>query len=346
MPLSNDLSKSGKCETRVEFRKDGYDPFIDFLKGWCIACVVLNHCANMHDRNLMLFPFWGSPAVPIFLMIQVFHTYKRGVDNVSVNWNKLWKRIIKPFVFVELIILALHMAYTIRHDQSITENLLGYLKLGGMGPGSYYIWIYIQFAVILAFISPLFKRLKSTQLIILFIIVSELIEIICCLTNMPTKMYRIGFFRYTMLIGIGYIVAKKGILVNKYTLVVSLLSLITLYIFSYFKPNLQPLIFNRWEKAHWMQYFYMVFLLIPIIYWIYERLQKWSPLTTFVKLTGRYSYEIYLFQMLYFFVATRYVDIEHIPLTSRIAFVVVSMVVCIVPIVWIKNKKSKDKMNA
>lgn len=63
-----------------ELSKDGYEPFLDYLKGICIIMVVINHGFASAEEKL-LFPIWINQAVPIFLLIQVFHSYKKR--NVS-----------------------------------------------------------------------------------------------------------------------------------------------------------------------------------------------------------------------------------------------------------------------
>ena len=68
----------------VVFKRSGYDSFIDFLKGICILLVLLDHSLSL-IKEYSLFAIWGRPAVPIFLLIQVFHAYKRGVDNCTMG---------------------------------------------------------------------------------------------------------------------------------------------------------------------------------------------------------------------------------------------------------------------
>lgn len=92
-------------QTRIiTFNKVGYDPRIDFTKGVCILLVVLTHCIPEPMQLAVLFPLWGLPAVPLFLMIQVFHCYKKNESPRMCSFKKLWKRIILPFVFTEFII--------------------------------------------------------------------------------------------------------------------------------------------------------------------------------------------------------------------------------------------------
>ena len=129
-------------ERLIAFNKTGYDPSIDFLKGVCILLVVLTHCIPIDVRdNTLLFPLWGVPAVPLFILIQVFHAYKKGTDVGVVKWGKLWERIIKPFLIVELLIGVILFVKIIIKDFYTYDELKGcfyyYLIYGGRGPGSY-----------------------------------------------------------------------------------------------------------------------------------------------------------------------------------------------------------------
>lgn len=136
------------------------DLFIDFLKGLCIVCVVLTHNLPPAVMKISLFVIWGDMAVPLFLMLQSYHVFKRGA-NMEMNlkdyypWQKIWLRIIKPFVLVTLatgVILVI-----VGHDpMSVIKDAV---IAGGIGPGSYYVWIYLQFALLLPLCLTLFNKM-------------------------------------------------------------------------------------------------------------------------------------------------------------------------------------------
>ena len=85
---------------KIEFNRIGYDQSIDFIKGLSIIFVVLTHCMYREELSLYLFPFWGDTAVPIFLLIQVFHYYKNGCILHLPSIRKLWKRILWPYIIM------------------------------------------------------------------------------------------------------------------------------------------------------------------------------------------------------------------------------------------------------
>lgn len=175
----------------ISFKRNGYDPFVDFLKGVCIIWVLLNHCVPAHLQQVMLFPLWGGQAVPIFILIQVFHSYKNGVTLSHIEFRKIWRRIIKPFLFVEIAIILTHvLELCIRDGQGEILPFLNTIYFGGgRGPGSYYPWIYFQFAVILPTVSFLFRKYNKRQLLIIFLTVSQLMEFSWSIINIPDWPY-------------------------------------------------------------------------------------------------------------------------------------------------------------
>lgn len=140
----------------VCLNKHGYDPYIDFLKGLCIVWVVLTHNLSAAVRDVTAFPYWGSMAVPLFLLIQVFHAYRKGVENVKVEYNlsKLFHRIILPFLVATAVVLAIKF---VLNPAAFGNCLHRALLNGGVGPGCYYPWVYVQFF----FILPLLARVLA-----------------------------------------------------------------------------------------------------------------------------------------------------------------------------------------
>lgn len=89
----------------LTFNKTGYDSFIDFLKAYSIICVVIAHILPSEFYKYILFQVWGDMQVPMFVLIQVFHAYKKEV-RPKINWSSLLKRIFLPFIAVQAIIVV------------------------------------------------------------------------------------------------------------------------------------------------------------------------------------------------------------------------------------------------
>lgn len=185
-----------KCKMKalsVPLSKEGYDPFIDFLKGVSILFVVLTHCLPYQDY--ILFSFWGAQAVPLFLLIQVFHNYKKQLDKNQhpYNFNKLWKRILRPFI----LLLALQIVLQAFLSGDLLDTIKNAIISGGIGPGSYYVSIYIQFFLLLPVLQPILRKIPFKYIILLFTSLSIIIELILSYTSPPpifTDCYLLGIF--------------------------------------------------------------------------------------------------------------------------------------------------------
>lgn len=133
---------------------DRYDPFIDYIKGICIILVILNHSISKQTQDKLMFCIWGEIAVPMFLLIQVFHSYKNGAKNCRFSFRKIWNRMIKYYLFAQVSIITVYaIAISIGGSWSYAlpfyegDGLISFFRKVthglGIGAGSYYIYIYI-----------------------------------------------------------------------------------------------------------------------------------------------------------------------------------------------------------
>jgi len=63
----------------VSFNKTGYDPFIDFIKAYAILCVLIGHTLPFTDY--WGYGLWAGMQVPLFVLVQVFHGFKKDTIN-------------------------------------------------------------------------------------------------------------------------------------------------------------------------------------------------------------------------------------------------------------------------
>ena len=130
---------------KIELMKNGYDPFIDFLKGFCILSVICNHCLNQL-QDYILFPYWGNLAVPLFLILQSYHVFRKNTYIIrKPQIINMIRRIFVPFLCVTMLEFLLQ---ALLYDYPLGGLVKSYILWGGRGPGSYYCWIYLQFFVL------------------------------------------------------------------------------------------------------------------------------------------------------------------------------------------------------
>lgn len=234
-------------------------------------------------------------------MIQVFHVYKRDY-NVFPNISKIWHRILFPFLVIQLTFVGYHLLDFFLRGTDLYASMLHLLKCGGDGPGSYYIWIYLQMAVL----CPLFYRIvRLSYAFSVFAFLSILSEIFCSFIQMPDELYRLLCLRYIFLIYLGYLWCKSGIKFTLNTFLLSMLSSVCILVLFFLREKhfdriFEPIIFDTaWSSFHWFTYFLSWSLLAFTICKFYQIKSRWRC-NAFVLLCGRRSYEIFLFQMLVF----------------------------------------------
>ena len=84
---------------QIVFVKNGYDPFIDFIKAYAIICVLIGH--TIPYSELWGYGLWAGMQVPLFILIQSFHFFKREANSVSIK--KIFNRVLLPFLVVEIL---------------------------------------------------------------------------------------------------------------------------------------------------------------------------------------------------------------------------------------------------
>jgi len=328
----------------MEFSKIGHDLSLDFVKGIAILLVLLNHCTASAFQQDSWFFLWGYPAVPLFLLIQVFHVYKGGFGKKSVRWGKIWTRAMSPFLIAEVVILVATIAmYPL---EPVRHLLLSMAYWGGGGPGSYYPWIYFQFAILLPLLAPLFRKLSEKSLLVLFLSLSIGSEVFCNLAHIPEWLYRLLFVRYIFLIYLGYQMVVRGVVLNILTLSLSLLSVVALYFFEVKDFQLFPVFYysESWKSFHWLCYFYIAY---PMLY-VLCRFFYWLPADSWLEKTvckmGEHSYAIYIFQLFYFVVIAPVVNnlFSQMEATSlaTVLFVFLSLLFCTIPVLRFVHGRS------
>lgn len=285
----------------ISLRTNGYDPLIDFLKAYSIICVVLAHCLPQSLRYYTLFAVWGDMQVPMFILIQVFHAYKKGTAPV-IKWDSLLNRIIIPFFIVQVIIVLYRLLFLEEVPQNVLVSSLIY---GGNGPGSYYFWIYIQIAIVLVLIWPLVKVFSRKQLTWFFLLLSVGFEILFSIVHLPDNIYRLLAVRYLFLIPLALLWVNEGVVLSTKNVILSFISIGAVLFFAYFKVDLEPVFFNTgWSFHRWPCYYYLPILFTYLMWVIYKRICDLGKTTSIIKIIARSSYEIYLIQMIVFSLLT------------------------------------------
>lgn len=278
----------------IEFNKLGYDPLLDFFKAYAIVGVLISHtCYTLPYFNKLCPFFWVEMQVPIFVLIQAFHVLKK--PSSELNLKKLFIRIVLPFIIVQFGIIFISL---IHKNTNIIQVVKIFIYGGGYGPGSYYPWIYIQLAIILYFVKPLFEKGNLINQLIVWIGICEGLEILESCINIPDFFHRLLAVRYLFLIVLAWYWVKKGITINRVTLLLSILSMMSIAYFAYYSFNNEPFFYNTvWSYHRWPCYFYVSTLLCYLLNILYKKISKVSIINKVIKFLAKCSYEIFLTQM-------------------------------------------------
>lgn len=308
--------------TPIKFDFSKNVELFDYIKGWSILFVILTHCWPRSIRSHILFCTWGQMAVPFFLLISTALFFrKREVPSLSITISKLYKRVIRPYIILETVVLILSILFGIYSFHSALSNLL---LRGGYGPGGYYIPMFVIYSLILPLSSLFFD---STLKTICFCLITIIISILAILF-LPDVPYRILPCRYLFLIPLGYSWAKNGINLSISAFFLSMVSFFFLIVFHYSNISFHPLFWTKqpWDYANWICYFWPAFFL-PFIFRYMMRINVFNT-NYFIEWAGKRSLEIFFLQMTFFYFNGRL----HLISTNLVLYTIVFMVLSILPI--------------
>lgn len=333
----------------ITFNTKGYGGFIDFIKAFAIICVLFGHTFTpILDK--VGYGLWAGMQVPLFILVQVFHCFKK--DNVTFNFKKVMRRVMIPFLVMEIIALAL-VLQIYKNDVKflIFNGLIG----GGYGPGSYYPWIYIQVAVLLPFFSWIYKSLGKINALIFSLLLCEGLELFFSFVRFSDTIYRLLVIRYLFLFYLGWIWVKDGIKNNWITNTLSVISLLATVWFVYFYTNIEPWFYDTsWTTHRWPCFVFVAYGLTSFLYCIWRGCKDNERFVTCVKQLASCSYEIFLVQMiLLFFIGVKktFFDLIRNQLSYYLVYIIIVWAISIIGGIMLNkiltrlNKKNFSKIN-
>lgn len=176
--------------------------WIDGAKGVAILSVILLH--SLPCLSEIGWMFHIGQAVPIFIFITAYlvSMHFESIQNYF-KWDRVFrmlKKIFVPFLivlFIQLVCLALS-------DQ--LPSLKTIIKSGGIGPGSYYVWLYMQIWIIIPFVMILVRKLPFWISMIVMLVIASLSEYLFVVMQDIEHievLYRLLPVRYLMVIYLG-----------------------------------------------------------------------------------------------------------------------------------------------
>ena len=267
---------------------------INAIKGLAIIFVLLLHSLSPEYLERIYSTVHIGQAVPIFIAVTFFLSYlklDKCMGSISSwytkrNFIKLFHKVIFPYVLV----LMLQCLILIAIGQLNVKHLVA---SGGYGPGSYYIWIYVQIWLL----APILYKVLNCN----FIYSSALILLVCIILNIlcsyicPNFLWRLLSFRYIFLSVISYIWIRGLAKFNFNRFLLVLLAALSLFYLVSNKVNFSPFVYVKsWTSQNYPVYFW-TFVLINLLTGLINHLP--FKLVRILCWLGQNSWQIFLSQM-------------------------------------------------
>ena len=294
---------------------------IDFVKGIAAISVIFLHTLPrfIFEDTLAVFHIWQ--AVPVFLFISFYLGFRNLEKKKDVikdyyskeRFKKMFKRIWLPLLFLAVIEATFFLVLGNK------EKAIGCLLCYNNGPGSYYIWCYMQIWLLMPAIYLLLKRsgiaVGGGIILTLGVLLDFLWERYIDLKPGYTC------FRYLYL-SVPAFMYLKGFN-DKRLIPLMVFSMIYLVLMLYSKVPLyaDPILPNGWEAQTSLGYFYTLGLFI-LLSKLYTRL-KISELKHYITHVGTTSWEVFLIQMVLIGsgvlnISTKLFDSAYLQLTFKV----------------------------
>lgn len=303
------------------------DSFFDILKMISIFFVIFTHVEWMRggeDEWIPIFPFLIDMAVPIFMIITGYMTYKSYKDwrfSKMYDCKRLTKKLVR-YIFPYLLVFIVEVVVTaiLKNGKISVLQILYQFVRGGKGPGGYYVPILVQCLVLLPVLVCIMRKYKNLGLVICFIL-NLIFEILKTVLGISVGVYRLISFRYIFLLALGmwlFQIEKEKVSTKRIiSLAVSFAVGVGYIILFCLKLNTHLLIFNYWQSVTMMCGFYI----FPIIFLFRKLTFGFSTKRRII--IGEASYHIFLFQKIWFLFLSDVINVQ------PVWFWLISTAVCI-----------------
>lgn len=269
--------------------------YIDFVKGVAALSVVLLHTlpVSILKGTIAVYHIWQ--AVPVFIFISFYLCFRNlerkddvfkgyySVDRIKKLFTKIW---------MPLLILAGIEAvffFAIGDNSRAVGSLLCYDN----GPGSYYVWCYMQIWFLMPVIYLLLKRYSIVAgggyLLIISLLLDFLWEKYCGIKPGYTC------FRYLFLSVPAFMLLKNIEMKKIIPLALMSILYLALMLYSNVPVYMDPVLPNGWEAQTSLGFFYTL-LLVVLLSKLYEKLKP-SRIREYISHLGTISWEVFLVQM-------------------------------------------------
>lgn len=277
-----------------------YNASIDFLKCLCIVSVIVLHSLTLAQKKSIGDAYYLLQAVPLFIIISGYNfTNSYLHKNISIreaykkeNLKPKIVRILFPFLIM-YIIQVLIIVFIRKENLTFNQYIIAFMQ-GGWGPGSYYVPLMLQLILTIPVLYFIAKFNKYNVLILSFLF-NLLFEVIIYNIDLPNSIYKLCLLRYFFALGLGVYYAYSNIRFNLIIIFGAIISLIYITMVEYL--NYIPIAHKDWRSQNTLSYLYPFSIFVITVQ---NRYKLGYYCDKFIKLIGKSTYHIFLFQKLYF----------------------------------------------
>lgn len=283
-----------------------YIPIIDYLKAFAIVLVTTTHFFTYDEKDFLLFIYVIQMGMPLFMFISSYNfamsATRHGFTSLAdlyapAQMKKHFGAILPAYILMFVFEFLWTMLAGSRY--SVGDVLSAFISggLNGGSHGGYFFCIYWQFLLFAPLLYLLLRR-YPTQTLFAALVIDMAYEWLVGAIDIPRDLNRLLFVRYLF-------IATFGLYFNLYRSRVRL-SLVTLgavlslcYITALEFFGLDWSLTTYWLNTNVYASFYYIAVAVFAFHFL-EYKQLPGRLHTIVKRVGRSTWQIYLFQMLFF----------------------------------------------
>lgn len=318
---------------------------LDVIKAWAIITVIFCHLPIPYIRRCVLYPLIVDQAVPVFILLMGYCYAMSGESHSRTHWENTKRRIGKllrfalPWFLIVLVEICILLAG--KHlPESFNPLLYEHFKkfsfgslflMGGYGAGGYFFYVMIQLYLLM----PLLDCFKGWKILAAGFCMDLIFEIAARVFDIPLQVYRIIALRYAFGVAAGMFLyhfrarrnrtAQYGSRCNIVLLFLAVIGVVYVCLVT------RGGYVSRLVGAYWpTTAMPTVLFLFPALYFLMEKFEKrlfWNTGSLsggLLRFCGQRSYHIYLFQMLFFWIAGMFISCSGMPLVSRVAVILIA----------------------
>lgn len=283
-----------------------YIPVIDYIKAFAILMVTTTHFFTYDEKDFLLFIYVIQMGMPLFMFITSYNFAMSATRHGRTSFSALYapaqmKKQFGAILPAYLLMFFFELFYNLASGARFgLGEVLAALVSGGLNGGShggYFFCIYWQFLLFAPLLYLLLRRFP-TQTLLAALVIDMAYEWLVGAIDIPRDLNRLLFIRYLFIATFGlYFYLYRSRVRLGLVAFGALLSLCYITALEFF--GLDWPLTTYWLNTNVYASFYYIAICV-FAFHFFENSQLPGRLHTLVRSVGVSTWQIYLFQMLFF----------------------------------------------